>query len=526
MTTKITSANVDNTIPSSTDVDGNNFNISLLGFKIAVNEGLTVFNLADGVVDEFNDETGIDESEGSNDIYDNVSDFYNNFASRPVSAGFSVRGVTDPASAPGGTSEGVSTNNLSSGQLGSFTVPDALTSANVYMWGTGGGGGGTKDGGFVTNGGGGGFVSGTVAVTPGQSLYVMVSDGVSHDEPSGGTGGTGDGNDRGRSGGGLSYLGTLDAPQFTESAPTDTPGIYMIAGGGGGAGSNPSNPGAPNSGGGGGGGLTGLAGGGFPSAPRTQTSANSGNGGGGDQEQGGQGGSPGGNPGTFLIGGNGGGSHGGGGGGYYGGGAASGSLSQEKGGGGGSSYYGNPNVSSATTNTGNNRESGNNASPFYPSATLDPGFQQNPGVERSPETGVGDGGKSSNPGNTQNSNRGGSGYVLINGTKGTGSNSASIVSNSFTASSEPSTARIVVFEENVDTPTLNTDIIARVSRDGGATYSDATLSDAGYVTGSSGQRILTGTVDVSGQPTGTSMRWKLDLANNEIKVHGVSLQWG
>ena len=35
-------------------------NIALLGFKMAVNDGLTVFNLVDGVVDEFHDESGTD----------------------------------------------------------------------------------------------------------------------------------------------------------------------------------------------------------------------------------------------------------------------------------------------------------------------------------------------------------------------------------------------------------------------------------------------------------------------------------
>ena len=36
---------------------------------MAVNEGLTVFNLVDGIVDEFHDESGTDEGEGSNDLY-------------------------------------------------------------------------------------------------------------------------------------------------------------------------------------------------------------------------------------------------------------------------------------------------------------------------------------------------------------------------------------------------------------------------------------------------------------------------
>ena len=84
---------------------------------------------------------------------------------------------------------------------------------------------------------------------------------------------------------------------------------------------------------------------------------------------------------------------------------------------------------------------------------------------------------------------------------------------------------IVVFEENVGTPTLNTDIIASISRNGGSNFTTATLSDSGYVTGSSGQRILTGAATISGQPSGQSMRWKLALANNTVKIHGVALQW-
>ena len=49
------------------------FNVSLLGFKMAVNESLTVFNLIDGIVDEFHDESGTDESEGSNDLYNAIN---------------------------------------------------------------------------------------------------------------------------------------------------------------------------------------------------------------------------------------------------------------------------------------------------------------------------------------------------------------------------------------------------------------------------------------------------------------------
>ena len=100
-----------------------------------------------------------------------------------------------------------------------------------------------------------------------------------------------------------------------------------------------------------------------------------------------------------------------------------------------------------------------------------------------------------------------------------------IVSEPFASGTVPTSSRIVVFQENVDTPTLNTDIIASVSRDGGVTFTAVTLADSGYVTGSSGQRILTGQATISGQPSGQSMRWKLALANNQVKIHGVSLSW-
>jgi GMP synthase-like glutamine amidotransferase len=47
---------------------------------MAVNEGLTVFNLVDGVVDEFHDESGTDEAEGSNDLYNATCDYINDFS--------------------------------------------------------------------------------------------------------------------------------------------------------------------------------------------------------------------------------------------------------------------------------------------------------------------------------------------------------------------------------------------------------------------------------------------------------------
>ena len=118
------------------------------------------------------------------------------------------------------------------------------------------------------------------------------------------------------------------------------------------------------------------------------------------------------------------------------------------------------------------------------------------------------------------------GYVLITAAGVCASTTSStIISDPFTANTVPTTTRLVVFEENVGTPSLNTDIIASVSRNGGTNFTTVTLTDSGYVTGSSGQRILTGQASVSGQPSGQSMKWKLELANQTVKIHGVSLQW-
>ena len=124
--------------PSATAVVDQN--IALLGFKMAVNDGLTVFNLVDGVVDEFHDESGTDESEGSNDTYCATSDYYHNVTFTPVSvsAGFAVSSITEPDTSTAGTNPAQGT-----GTQGEFTVPTGMTSLTMYVWGAGGGSGGT-----------------------------------------------------------------------------------------------------------------------------------------------------------------------------------------------------------------------------------------------------------------------------------------------------------------------------------------------------------------------------------------------
>ena len=501
---------------ASGKTEDNEFNISLLGFKMAVNEGLTVFNLVDGIVDEFHDESGTDESEGSNDVYCASADTYTNTSLTPTafSAGFgsspgaqATTCITESDTSTAGTNPA-----QGSGTFGTFTVPTGATAVNFKVWGSGGTGGQPNS--YL--GGGGGFTSGTLAVTAGQSLYVWSGEG-GRGAP--GTSctvallGAGTSKPGSPSGGGFAMIGTCSTftnfqaqgPSNPQTQPTDrTPAIVTIAAGGGGSGGN-----AAGENGGAGGGLTGRRGG----AGCAQTTGNGpqgGYGGGGDQEQGGQGvasphgpGYDPGNNGGYLYGANQGpsGNGGGGGGGFYGGGSGSdGPGSRQYAGGGGSSYYGHPQVTSGATEDGACQQGGGNSDPAYVSCT-----NEGQGATI----------------------KGNNGYVLLTGSYCAPAPGASttIVSTAFSANSVPTTSRIVVFQEDVDSTTLNTDIIASVSRDGGSTYTNATLSDSGYVTGSSGQRILTGQATISGQPSGQSMRWKLALANNTSKIHGVSLQW-
>jgi hypothetical protein len=463
------------TLPSSATATIDQ-NIALLGFKMAVNDGLTVFNLVDGVVDEFNDESGTDEAEGSNDTYCGTSDFYQNLiAGSPVSysAGFTISSVTEPDTSTAGTNPGYSVATA-----GSFTVPTNLTNLTMKLWGAGGGNvGGTP-------GGGGGFVSGCFAVTPGQVLTVGVGEN-GQDGTCGGAFGGGFSPGAGASGGGATHVFNGCSVSFSPSTPVGA--VVMVAGAGGGA---------TNESGGAGGGLTGDRGG----SQTESTCQGGGNGGGGSQSQGGQGGIGAigtGEPGGFLEGGGESGDcsgkvAGGGGSGYYGGGSGGTSPGDEAGGG-GSSFYGHPQVSSGSTEEGADAAGGGTGDPQYV-----------PGTNETSEDG----------------------YVLLTGTAAGPqvASSTTIISEPFTSTSVATSARIVVFEEDVDSPTLNTDIIASISRDG-TNFTNATLSDSGYVTGSSGQRILTGQADISGQPSGQSMRWKLALANNTVKIHGVALQW-
>ena len=98
-----------------------------------------------------------------------------------------------------------------------------------------------------------------------------------------------------------------------------------------------------------------------------------------------------------------------------------------------------------------------------------------------------------------------------------------LISNALTASSAPSTGFITVQADPVDSVTVNTDLKAFISRDGGSNYSEVTLT-----AGATNSNFINdeGSVDISSQPSGTSMKYKVTTHNTkEIRVSGVVLRW-
>ena len=500
-------------------------NIAVLGFKMAVNEGLTVYNLVDGIVDEFEDTSGVSTA---NAVYNAANDRYRGaVVGGAATVVFYGDSVSNPAPAPGI----FNTTASGPGNFGTINFSSS-TPVNAYVFGAGGQGNDSTGAPTTYDygvGGGGGYVEGTVAMN--GTYYVSSGEagqmGATPAKNGGGNGSSPTG------GGGGGFAGIVT----TQSA--SAPGSVLIAGAGaaGNAATFSGGLGQYNGGrGGSGGGAIGYAQNGGRQQASTGGGGFAGNsnyswgGGGGGQTSGGQAGtgpSSQGQAGSLWQGGA---SHGGSG--YYGGAGSGGApggggnSTQNRGGaggGGGSSYYGHPTVTSGSygsSPTVNSNMPATNMKDFSPGTQSGSPFYStaSPLVSDLAYGGNGVGPVSSPPGPA------GDGAVVLDfNTEQIAA--TTIESNSFTATSEPSSARIVVFETDVSATTLNTDIVASVSRDGGTTFTNVTLADGGYVTGSSGQRILTGTVDISGQPTGTSMRYKISSNNNEHYVQGVSLQW-
>mgnify|MGYP003325391621 CR=1 FL=1 len=125
---------------------------------------------------------------------------------------------------------------------------------------------------------------------------------------------------------------------------------------------------------------------------------------------------------------------------------------------------------------------------------------------------------------------GGDGIVIIRSISGAMSsyNNMTLVSNSQTALSEPSTADIVMtYTNGAGTATVNTDLKAYVTRDNGTTYTQVTLVSEGTTAGH--EILVAHNVDVSSQPSGSAMRYKIETLNQSVskqtRIQAVSLGW-
>ena len=123
-------------------------------------------------------------------------------------------------------------------------------------------------------------------------------------------------------------------------------------------------------------------------------------------------------------------------------------------------------------------------------------------------------------------NIGGDGGILLVFDAGAQATSMTLVSDTFTASTTPSTARIVVFAE---LPDGLSDFTVSATRDN-TNYDTITLTDEGYSAGSSGIKIFSGSTPLTGAAGGqpqVQLRWKIvgTSLSNTNKIHGVALQW-
>ena len=144
---------------------------------------------------------------------------------------------------------------------------------------------------------------------------------------------------------------------------------------------------------------------------------------------------------------------------------------------------------------------------------------------------TGGGGGSGNGSNA--SGGGGSGVVLIRYLSDAFTTTAvgdlTLQSTDSTASSAPSTGDLVTLIENsTGTATLNTDIKGYISRDSGANWTQGTLVDEGSW-GTNKKILAFHDLDISSQPSGTSMCYKITTHNQSgskhTKIHATSLAW-
>ncbi|MQB20555.1 hypothetical protein DXT90_07900 [Agrobacterium tumefaciens] len=100
-----------------------------------------------------------------------------------------------------------------------------------------------------------------------------------------------------------------------------------------------------------------------------------------------------------------------------------------------------------------------------------------------------------------------------------------LVSVAYPLASVPTTARMTLQTVEFDTATPNTDFVAEFSRDGGTTWTAANLTLSPYLVVGNYKMYEAQPFSVTGQPSGSSMKWQIrTLTNKNIAISGIVSQ--
>ena len=457
-------------------VTTNTENVSLLSFKLATADSLSKFNLVDGFSDDYNDATGVDASASTGETRNASSNYYSG------SSTLSPTGGTK-------TVVGDYTYHLFTAD-GDFIVPTGGTGDIEVVMVAGGAGGAkggrTQDAGYGGGGGAGGLLHDTaLAVTAQTYAMVIGSGGDGAPYPSGAWGvnggdSTGFGWTASGGGGGAPWASNTGS-----------------AGGSGGQGGSPAGPGgAENQSS-----HTGSSG--------TRTAYGTAGAGYSNNDHGGGAGSSGGGGGHALYIAN----------------FAAGSIGGDNGAGetpaGSYGWFGGGGGGSRTTSS------------YYSGAGAGMGQNDNVGENATGTWGSGGGGGGARYTGSPNGYAGGDGAdgcVAIRYASDTFqlAENMTLQSNAYTAQADPTTVRVMMDEYTaVGSATLDTDIKAYASRDNGTTWTQTALTSQATI--DTNHRFISGSADVSGQPAGANVKYKIETLNQsaakDTRVYGTSMAW-
>ena len=155
--TTVDGTKISGAVPSgaltNVDLSKLEYNQAILAFKVASANQLAKFSMVDQVIDEYQDATGIDAGNSTNEFAggSGTSKYY---------YGGEIGSPTTTVKSHTGANQ-------------TFAVPSGVTTITLKLWGAGGGSGGSG----AAVGGGGGFVQENISVTPGETLNVKVGGG-------------------------------------------------------------------------------------------------------------------------------------------------------------------------------------------------------------------------------------------------------------------------------------------------------------------------------------------------------------